>query len=360
VFDVGGIIPLTKSLDVTTPYVTVAGQTAPSPGITITGAPLQILAHDVLVQHLRFRIGDSPDGPDPDARDGVSVYDGGNPAEPTERVVIDHCSVSWATDEGTSTWGMSVSDVTFSNCIIAENLSHSIHPKGEHSKGLLIGDHTKRFCVMRCLFAHNLQRNPIVKGDVSALVVDNIIYNPGYVAHMDDPEDSGPSCARFENNLLIPGADTPWWQPFMLSLWDVKAGSSLNFSGNITAGHVRCFKYKPWTELVIGFRKEAAPMVDVRPLTLLAANDLKAKLLPVVGARPTERDAVDIRIINDVVNGTGRVIDSPKEVGGLSPVTETRREFVVPTDPDKDADGDGYTNLEAALFKASNEVEGEK
>src|SRR5690606_6707929 len=73
VFEVSGTISLTKNLYVREPFVTIAGQTAPSPGITIRGAGLFVLTHDVLVQHLRIRPGDALDGPRMDNRDAVAI-----------------------------------------------------------------------------------------------------------------------------------------------------------------------------------------------------------------------------------------------------------------------------------------------
>ncbi len=346
IFDVAGIIKLTKSLQILEPFVTVAGQTAPSPGITITGATLEIHTHDVLIQHLRVRVGDGPDGPQPDARDGISVYDGPEGAPPTERVVIDHCSVSWAIDEGVSTWGKTVRDVTFRDCIIAENLSRSLHPKGEHSKGILIGDHSQRVSVIGCLLAHNRQRNPLIKGAVTALVVNNIIYNPGLAVHMDDPEGSGASHARIMNNLLIPGSDTPWYTPLVLLLDNTKSGSSVTIAGNITSSHLRFFHLNPLRWLRMTRRQEPASSVGVEPLTVLPADQLLDNLLPRVGARPADRDPVDARLIRELQEKKGRIIDSPRDVGGLPPAAEAARANQIPENPNEDRDGDGYTNLE--------------
>jgi hypothetical protein len=61
VFEVGGVIDLAKrDVRITEPFLTIAGQTAPSPGITlIRGQSVAIDTHDVIMQHLRIRPGDA-------------------------------------------------------------------------------------------------------------------------------------------------------------------------------------------------------------------------------------------------------------------------------------------------------------
>src|SRR5690606_28743397 len=73
VFEVSGTIRLTKNLTIKNPHITIAGQTAPSPGIMLRGAGLWIVPSHVLVQHLRVRPGDDPSGPSPENRDALVI-----------------------------------------------------------------------------------------------------------------------------------------------------------------------------------------------------------------------------------------------------------------------------------------------
>ena len=58
VFEVGGVIDFGRTvLDIREPYLTIAGQTAPSPGITIIRGGIDIRTHDVILRHLRIRTG---------------------------------------------------------------------------------------------------------------------------------------------------------------------------------------------------------------------------------------------------------------------------------------------------------------
>src|SRR5688572_19203803 len=103
IFDVSGTIRITTDLVIRNDKLTIAGQTAPSPGILLRGAALKILASDVLVQHLRVRPGDDTNGPDPGNRDALKIE--GNSSKKVQNIVIDHCSFEWAVDETVSVWG---------------------------------------------------------------------------------------------------------------------------------------------------------------------------------------------------------------------------------------------------------------
>ncbi|HWA26523.1 MAG TPA: immunoglobulin domain-containing protein, partial [Lacunisphaera sp.] len=126
VFDVSGVIELQKQIVIRNPNVTIAGQTAPSPGIALHGMPFVIATSNVLVQHLRVRPGDRwLPNPDTHNRDGIDV-DPGNSTSVVQNVVIDHCTFAWSLDEIASTWN-GWGDVTFNKCIFAEPLHISIH-----------------------------------------------------------------------------------------------------------------------------------------------------------------------------------------------------------------------------------------
>src|SRR5690606_15419415 len=107
-------------------------------------------------------------------------------------VIVDHCSITWSTDENLSAsgqrfeganpeeWRKNTSHkIVFSNCIVAEGLSKSTHGKGEHSKGSLIHDNVCDVLIIGNLYANNTQRNPLFKGGAKGIVVNNYIFNPG-------------------------------------------------------------------------------------------------------------------------------------------------------------------------------------
>jgi len=90
IFEISGTIAINNDLSINNPYITIAGQTAPSPGITIRNFPIRPKTHDVLIQHIRVRTGDTGGG-DRKNRDAFGV-EGNNPYN----IVMDHVSASWA------------------------------------------------------------------------------------------------------------------------------------------------------------------------------------------------------------------------------------------------------------------------
>ncbi len=343
VFSVSGTIWIEEDIQIADPFLTIAGQTAPSPGITIAGAGIRIEASDVLVQHLRIRPGDREEGPKGENRDALTIA---NRHELVSRVVVDHCSLSWGTDENTSTW-YEVDDVTYSHNLISEGLRESLHPEGEHSKGLLIGDHARRVAVIRNIFAHNEDRNPVMKGDTSALVVNNLVYDPGFFAIVHyGKRRCCPMIATIEGNQVIAGRTTPE------DAVPLHVTSKVNKKSRIYArnnGETRADRSDDvWTD---------EPPVTLAPLTVVDRTDLEELLLPIVGARPADRDAVDERVITQITERTGRGIDSQNEVGGWPDLAENTATWTLPDDPSDDPDGDGYTNLEAWLHQLAAQVE---
>ena len=359
VFEVAGQIAIREPLVIAEPYVTVAGQTAPSPGITIYGASIVVATHDVLLQHLRVRAGDALEGPDPGGRDSLTLDGGEGGRNDVHDVVIDHGSFSWAIDEGVSTWNPGVRDITVRASIISENLSHSLHPKGEHSKGLLIGDHSKRVSVIGCLFAHNRLRNPILKGDVSAILANNVLYNPGAEAiHLDDPDGSGPTLATVIGNVLVPGPDTNVFVPLVDALLDVQSTSVIALSDNFTGARLLTRSLRT-PGIFRHPSTEQYPQAQVRvlPLSIVPADQALDAVLRTVGARPADRDGVDARVVAQVRERGGAIIDSPSQVGGLPRALPVTRTLHPPDQPESDDNGDGYTRAEEWLHQLARAVE---
>ncbi len=361
IFEVSGVIQLDGNLYITHPYLTIAGQTAPSPGITLTNGGLSIAASNVLVKHIRIARGDKTD-----VGDALVIWgDRYNPTGETRNVVIDHCSFRWGTDQTVSLWSNNIYDVTISNCIIAEGLDDSIH--GEpHSTGLLIGPKAHNIDLIRNYLAHFMGRAPCISEEDEVLMVNNIVYNLGYKGIYTQPKQpDSPASARGPylsaiNNLSLKGLNTRNDYPHVWVQGGTAAGTKIFLSGNSYNGTIPQNQWdNNYTQIDVGFD----PTTNISPVskagvTVLPTSEVKEYIYANVGARPNDRDANDIRNINNLKDGTGVIIDKPEDVGGLPALAQNYRALTVPANPHDDDDNDGYTNLEEWLFGFSAALEG--
>jgi hypothetical protein len=341
VFEVGGVIDLGgHTFKVAEPYVTIAGQTAPSPGITFIRGGFDIVTHDVIIQHIHVRPGEAGfakhSGHDFDAISTVAGHD----------VIVDHCSLSWATDENLSASGPRFTGltpdewrkgtsyrVTFSNNIIAEGLANATHIKGEHSKGSLIHDNVTQILIVGNLYAHNWERSPLFKGGVRGMVLNNLIYDPGQRAlHYnliaeewgDHERQVGQMVAI--GNVMRAGPSTPQAAAFMM----LGGSGSLEWyaDDNIAVDRIG----RPLPQLG-RYTTAAVDLVPIeRPalpdgVMLLPSVEVQDAVVRNAGARPWDRDAVDARIVANVIEGRGGVINSEQDVGGYPAYPETRQAF---------------------------------
>ena len=134
VFDISGNIYLSNRLKITNPNITIAGQTAPGDGITLTGYALYVQADNIIIRYIRCRLGDA----NSEITDAISITNGKN-------IMLDHVSASWSVDETLSCQSGTVDSLTVQYCLFSESLNNSIHNKGEHGKGGIIGAFAPEF-----------------------------------------------------------------------------------------------------------------------------------------------------------------------------------------------------------------------
>ncbi|MEO8359183.1 MAG: right-handed parallel beta-helix repeat-containing protein [Vicinamibacteria bacterium] len=335
VFEVGGVIDLKGvSLRIEEPQVFVAGETAPAPGMTLIRGSLIIETDHVIVRHLAVRPGDGrPKPDDPWEPDGITIV---RRSVPVHDVLIQNCSATWAVDENMSASGprdvrsaagvdATSHDVAFRNNLMGEALLNSTHAKGAHSMGLLIHDGIRNVTIDGNLFAHNRERNPRLKGGVTGSVVNNVIYNWGSAAigvgSKGNLEMLDGVRAVVRGNIAIGGGDTTG----KVLVRAVDPGASVlanfNFVHDATGRELKELD-EGVTRLSEGESAAGGPRPDLRR-NLIA-------VLSGAGFRPAERDEIDRRIVESVINGTGKIIDSQEQVGGYPKRTETKRPLVVP------------------------------
>ncbi len=364
VFRVAGTIELQKSLKIDNPFITIAGQSAPGGGITLKGHELRIRTHDVIVRYLRIRTGPTAN------EDAVQLLG-------AENVILDHNSFSWSTDENAAATNGSKS-ITFQWNLLTEGLHNSTHSEGAHSKGALFSGSTN-LSIHHNLFAHNDARNPRIGSSDNANgvqmvdVVNNVIYNwGGRATEVKDfvkanivgnyyklgPNSSGyiddetPEVMAFSGDtnrsIYIEGNYGPTCPAGCADDWKMvgrSGGDALRRADQSTSRH-------------------PAPMV-----TTTSAQVAFDRVLAEAGAILPARDVVDQRVIRDVINGTGQIIDDPAQVrgwptldSGSPPPVDSDHDGAPddwemlyglnpndPVDGAQDVDCDGYTNVEEFL-----------
>ncbi|TCU57273.1 hypothetical protein EDF58_105111 [Novosphingobium sp. PhB57] len=343
VFEVGGVIDLGRTvLEIDEPYLTIAGQTAPSPGVTIVRGGIDLKGHDVKISHLRVMTGvdgqPKLSGWEADAFSTVAAHN----------VVIEHCSFFWAIDENMSTsgprfngktvkeWREATShDVLFRENLAAEGLADASHPKGEHSKGSLVHDNATGIVFYRNVWAHNMERSPLVKGGAQVLMVNNMIYDPGHRAvhyNLMNLEWAGHPYVTGEitavGNVMRAGNSTAPGLPFLTLggdgdlAWFSKDNINVDRWGNPAP---MLGRYGVTKAKVI---EAPAPLASLDGYKVMPAADLETDLLGSVGARPWDRAPDDIRVLFFVAEGRGEVIDDEKVVGGYPHPAPTQAAFV--------------------------------
>jgi hypothetical protein len=364
IFDVSGYIDITmdSEIRVKNPYLTIAGQTAPSPGISLKGNGLSIRTHDVLVQHIRIRVGDNPAGERGSQRDGLEIVDHPAGSGTTYNVVVDHVSVSWGLDENMSVI-QGAKNITISNSINSEALDSPLHPKDGHSYGLLYGGPVQDISTIGSLFAHNNGRNPRGHGGQSTVFINNVVYNWGKQSSSYGGANLGPIQASIISNVFIRGLDTTRLWSFHLHD-PTSPESKFYLADNLTADTSSPKTDDPWLNMhhskkapkEVQVKAETPPSPLPDPLTIESSSTIQTSVLTHAGARPADRDLVDTRIIANVKNVTGNIIVSQDDVGGWPILIEN---FIKATPPNNPwtIQPSGYNKLEEWLHVLSNAVQ---
>ncbi|WP_018479499.1 pectate lyase [Pontibacter roseus] len=352
VFEVSGNISLNSRLVIANGDITIAGQTAPGDGITIKNYPVVVNADNVIIRFLRFRMGDEA-GQEADALEGRF----------RKNIIIDHCSMSWSTDECVSFYANE--NFTLQWSIIAESLRNSAHAKGAHGYGGIWGGKNASF--HHNLLAHHDSRNPRLgeeAGKVFALtdLVDlrnNVFFNWGNnstyggegmnVNMVNNYYKPGPATLKRERILSIDknkneGTEVYGiWGKFYID-GNFVGGSTRATSDNWTYGVFNQFhgSYGTVSDADKAAMKLTAPHPIQNNVKTHTSQDAYERVLAHAGASLV-RDAVDVRVVGNVRNNTftapgsngstNGIIDSQNDVGGWP-------ELVAKPAP-KDTDGDG-------------------
>ncbi len=372
VFDVGGVITLNDTLCIPDNggSVYVAGQTAPGDGITLTKYDFGAMGStDVIIRDVRVRVGD----------DNGSSH-GGMGLSSCNHTIVDHCSISWATDEGFSS--RQAQNITFQWNIIGETLNNSVHyldsdrtQTERHSFAASIGGYTGSY--HHNLLINNTGRNWSLAGALEqdgatyggqADIRNNVVYN-----WKDRTTDGGVRRLNFVNNYYKAGAvsDTSL---HVVSIDGNELGSNdmqkMYVSGNVMTKIDGSYILKSTDDAwaagkAVSGGKGGATVDDVKSTSPFfdsyvetqSADDAYKSVLAGAGAGGTSTtgwDYIDSRYIKEATNGTYTytgskdglkgIIDSESDAGGYP----TSSNFTHSTDgvcnSSNDTDRDGMPN----------------
>ncbi|WP_181469964.1 pectinesterase family protein [Paenibacillus sp. MDMC362] len=316
VFKVGGIIELKSPLKILGDNLTIAGQTAPGDGITVIGYPTSFDGNNLIIRYMRFRLGDMNET-ETDSFGGRYKKD----------IIIDHSSFSWSVDEVLSPYGNE--NVTVQWSIIADAMHISKHVKGRHGYGGIWGGKNTSF--HHNLIAHNSSRNPAFDSTAgnSHDFRNNVVYNWGFFASYGGKG----AVTNMINNYYKPGPETE-----VVRFMNAESTGSYYIDGNVMDGYPE-YTQDNWSGVhkYPNYVKLETPASFANPLPTESAEEAYAAVMQSAGATLPKRDAVDARIIHDVIHRTGMHINSQNEVGGY-PLEEPVRSSL------EDDDHDGMPN----------------
>lgn len=383
VFDVAGTIELLSDLEIKNGDLTIAGQTAPGDGICLRNYSTVIKCDNVIIRFLRFRLGDEGENAD-DGEDAVwGRY--------RERIIFDHCSMSWSIDECASFYANEY--FTMQWCLISESLRKSIHGKGDHGYGGIWGGKNASF--HHNMLANHLSRNPrfdhpeIYEDMTSPARRGNVDFRNNVIWNWGDNSTYGGEGAWFNmvGNYYKPGPASKD-RKYFIDAYAIYSGSknpgatvadngkkvfdygypSLYMSGNVHARYSDISsdngKGVYWHN---GTQSSQSGKLLSAPLSL-SGPDGKAvgvsthdavtafdKVCEWAGAS-LARDAVDERACKDARSGTatitdggngsvGGLVDSPSKIGGWPEYKADASQLAAAKDSDGDGMGDAFEDL---------------
>ncbi|MET0393321.1 MAG: pectate lyase [Chitinophagaceae bacterium] len=353
VFAVSGTIHLQTRLFIKGD-VTIAGQTAPGDGICLADHPVSLGGDNIIVRYLRFRMGDKyQKGGMVDGNGGDDAFGGTR----KKNIIIDHCSISWSTDEcfsvymGDSTtlqWNLVTEPLNYSYHFEAGDKDYERHGYG----GIWGGLHTSAH---HNLFAHCVSRNPRfsrawAEGADFVDFRNNVIYNwggnnvyggeGGQYNLVNNYYRYGPSTSQTVRARIVNPSrqENP---PIGFGKYYV-AGNYVDDAPEVTANNrLGIHMGNGGTEADKNEAVVSQPFAVVA-IPMQPAGEAYAAVLEKVGASLPVRDTMDQRVIADVKSRTGRFIDVQ---GGYPHGTEYEltvqawpalRSLPAPADADKD------------------------
>jgi hypothetical protein len=386
VFRVGGVITLSRAINIkeANSFLTIAGQTAPGEGITLTPWPINIAygAHDVIIRHLRHRQAFATPPPNENNDCGGFTLYGPNktPQEGggtfhVHHIILDHVSTGYTCDDSMQMSGH-VTDSTIQWSIVADpyeckrqpNGSCALDPYGA-SKGFIFGANTPAVAlastgtVHHSMFLNTGTRNP---GGGPQGVMDwryNLVYNwfactGGMRVGGTDENIPGPllSNHNFVGNRYIAGPETNTSGCWLGEL-RTEGNARMYVQDNVTpwCGMDAC----PVDTFDLGWGNGTTQSARANEslfrvstpfaapaITPTARSAMESTLAANAGATVPRRDALDARVVQEMQTRTGdigrRGAPFPTLPSCGAPFSTTPPCTAAPTDTDHDGMPDAW------------------
>lgn len=332
VFRVSGTIHLLSELRVTRANTTVAGQTAPGDGICIADYPFTVSADNVIIRFMRFRMGDKNQNQGMVNGSGSGDAFGGLGRK---NLMVDHCTMSWSSDEACTVYRGDSTTLQWN--MITEPLDYSYHfETGDtdferHGYGGIWGGRNATF--HHNLLAHvrgrmprfDGSRNlpPNTAGQENADFRNNVLYNwasynvnggeGGNYNIVNNYYKYGPSTSTGSSGGVPIRSEL--LNPYKQTSSPVLPYGKFYMAGNYVEGYP-AVTARNWLGAVMngGTRADTTLAKATAPFGWVAvptqsAQDAYTAVLQKAGCVLPVRDALDQRIVQDVSNGTGSLID---------------------------------------------------
>jgi hypothetical protein len=307
VFRVGGMIELQSPLVIREPFLTIDGAGGPGPGIMLKRHGIEVRTHDVVLRHFRIRIGDQDVRTD-DRNIRYAAGDGDYALYFTEgswNCIADHLSLGWSTNKILSTTKMS-DLITIQWCILSESLNLDGHGYASITGGNRVTWHHN-------LFAHNFSRSVRFQGAVDADFRNNVVYDWGEKSAYGEFDR-----LNYVGNYLKPGPSTVQRPHLFHDGREFITPGSLYLTDNVMSGDEK-LTGDNWRGTGFYFDRKTleasvpfgAPAVSTEPAAAAFEDVLQN-----AGATMPERDAIDRRIVREVREGSGKIVQSVAEAGG--------------------------------------------